>query len=172
MLSLLFSMNWARVAGVAAGLALVGAGLGLLRHNGVEAGRAEVHAKWAEDRLGQAALAQAQDALDREKEQTMQATADDLRRNFNEQTKKLAVDLDAARAANRVLRAPRPANYTAPDPAAEAARPGASCSGASLFAGDADFLIRLAGRADGLRIAYLRCEAQYNAARDTLTETP
>lgn len=162
------SLNWLRVGLVASVLALLASGIFAVHHNGVAQGRAEVQAKWDGERLEQAAAKAAQDALDREKEQVMQAAADDLRRTFNEKTAQLSGDLDAARAANRLLRAPRPANYTAPGPAAEAASPRASCSGASLFAEDADFALREAARADGLRLAYLRCEAQYNAARDTL----
>lgn len=161
-------LNWLRVGLVAAALALLASGISAVHRDGVEKGRAEVHAKWDEEKLERSATRLAQDALDREKEQTMQAAADDLRRTFNEKTAQLSGDLDAARAANRLLRAPRPANYTAPGPAAEAASPRTSCSGASLFAEDADFALREAARADGLRLAYLRCEAQYNAARDTL----
>lgn len=162
------SLNWLRVGLVAAALGLIAFGLSEVHRDGVAQGRAEVQAKWDEEKLDSAASQRAQDALDREKGQVMQAAADELRRTFNEKTAQLSGDLDAARAANRVLRAPRPANYTAPGPAAEAASPGDSRSGASLFAEDADFLVGEAARADGLRLAYLRCEAQYNSARDTL----
>ena len=46
---------------------------------------------------------------------------------------------------------------------------GSSCTGASLFRPDSEFLTRLAGDADKLRIALETCQSQYNAAREALT---
>lgn len=104
------------------------------------------------------------DRAARAKEQSLQAEADQLRKTQNDQLAKISRDLDAARAAIRLLHStPRPANYTAPAPGA-----GAQCSGASLFTQDAEFLAGEAARADELRAAFERCEAQYNAVRSAM----
>ncbi len=100
----------------------------------------------------------------RDKEQAMQAAADQLRKTQNDKLTQIRRDLDAARAAIRLLHStPRPSDYAPPAPGT-----GSQCSGASLYAEDADFLIGESARADELRAALERCEAQYNAARGAL----
>lgn len=104
------------------------------------------------------------DRAERSKEQSLQAEADQLRKTQDDKLAQISRNLDAARAAIRLLHStPRPADYTPPAPGA-----GAACSGASVFAEDAEFLIGEAARADELRTALERCEAQYNAARGAL----
>lgn len=104
------------------------------------------------------------DRATRAKEQSLRAAADQLRKTQDDHLAKISRDLDAARAAIRLLHStPRPADYTAPAPGA-----GAQCSGASLFTQDAEFLAGEATRADELQAALERCEAQYNAASESI----
>lgn len=98
------------------------------------------------------------------KEQILQEQADQLRKAQDDKLAQISRDLDSARAAVRLLHStPRPADYDAPPPGT-----GAQCSGASLFTQDAEFLAGEAARADELQAALERCEAQYNAARESL----
>ena len=101
-----------------------------------------------------------------EKQAEIQAAAEKQTEVDHAQITKLNTDLNAARTAERMRRTARPAGYVPPTDATAAATP--SCSARSLYAEDADVLIRLAGEADGLRIAYLGCQARYNAARTQL----
>ena len=104
------------------------------------------------------------DRATRAKEQSLQAAADQLRKTQDDHLAKISRDLDAARAAIRLLDpTPRPADYTAPAPGS-----GSQCSGASLFTQDAEFLAGEAARADELQAALERCEAQYNAASESI----
>ena len=115
-------------------------------------GAASVQAKW------DAANLKAETET-RVREQALQTDADTLRRTKDARIHKITGDLRAALAANRMLRAARPPEYT-PAPAGT----GPLCGGAGLYREDADFLVGEAARADGLRAAYLQCEAQYDAA--------
>lgn len=104
------------------------------------------------------------DRAARAKEQILQEQADQLRKAQDDKLAQISRDLDSARASIRLLhKTPRPADYAPPAPGAAAA-----CSGASLFAQDAEFLAGEAARADELRVALERCEAQYSAAREPL----
>ncbi len=108
------------------------------------------------------------DKTARAKEQALQAAADQLRKTHDDKIAQISRDLDSARATIRLLHStPRPADYAPPAPGTAAA-----CSGASLFTQDAEFLAGEAARADELRAALDRCEAQYNAARDALKISP
>lgn len=156
-------INWTRVAAVlallAALLATLTAGVWTIYHAGVGEGRDEVRAQW---NLAKASQAESDLKLETEtrlREQLLQTNADDLRKTKDAQINKIAGSLRAALAANSVLRAARPPEYT-PAPAGA----GPLCSGAGLFREDADFLVRESARANGLRAAYLHCEAQYSAA--------
>jgi hypothetical protein len=158
------SLNWLRVALVALLVAGTTAGLWKIRHDGVNAGRAEVQASWDAERVTVAKQVIATEKKYRATEQSLRDESDQLRKTLNGQIAKVAIDLDAARAANRLLHStPRPANFTAPAPGT-----GPGCSAASLFTEDADAALRLAAEADVLRFAYLQCEAQYGSARQAL----
>lgn len=155
-----------RAAGFAVLLAVVIGVLGWIHHTGVQDGRAETMAKWDTAKRKQIEANLQLEYDTRVREQALQAATDTLRRTKDAQLNKISGDLRAALDANRVLRTPRP-----PEPAADTPAPtgaGPVCSGAGLFREDADFLVREAARADGLRVAYLQCEAQYNAAVKTV----
>ena len=124
-------------------------------------GEKTVQAEWDTAKLQQTSAQLVAEQAARTKEQDLQTTTDQLRKTQNAKIIQLGIDLDAARAAVRLLHStPRPADYAAP-----AAGTGAACGAASLFTEDADFLIGVAGEADQLRIAYQRCATQYDAAR-------
>ena len=134
-------------------------------------GEQGVQAKWTTEKLAQSNAQIEAGKSARAKEQGLQASADKLRDTQNAQIRTLAIDLDRARAAIRLQhrasrlqhRASRPADYVPPPTSA-----GAGCSPSAIFAEDADVALGLAAEADELRIAYRRCEAQYNAAIEAL----
>lgn len=145
-------LNWRMWAAVVLAVALAAS-----HWKAYHLGAQSVQAAW------DAAQASA-DRATRAKEQSLRAAADQLRKTQDDHLAKISRDLDAARAAIRLLHStPRPADYTAPAPGA-----GAQCSGASLFTQDAEFLAGEATRADELQAALERCEAQYNAVRGAL----
>lgn len=145
-------LNWRVWAAVALAVALAAS-----HWKAYHWGANTVQAEW------DAAQASA-DRAARAKEQSLQSQADQLRKAQDDKLAQISRDLDSARATIRLLhKTPRPADYTPPAPGAAAA-----CSGASLFAEDAEFLIGESARADELRAAIERCEAQYNAARESL----
>jgi hypothetical protein len=91
-------------------------------------------------------------------EQVWQATADQLRRDNDEQVRAMRTRLDAALMELR-NRPPRPATTSTPTTRFDEAPKG--CTGAGLYEPDASFLIREAARADEIRAAYIQCAAQY-----------
>lgn len=127
-------------------------------------GEQGVQSEWTTEKLAQSRAQIAAEKAARAKEQGLQASAEKLRDTQNAQIRTLAIDLDRARAAIRLQhRASRPADYVPPPTSA-----GAGCSPGAIFAEDADVALGLAAEADELRIAYRRCEAQYNAASEAL----
>ena len=145
-------------------LALVLALLAGTHWEAYKLGEQGVQAKWTTEKLAQSNAKIEAERSARTKEQGLQASADKLRDTQNAQIRTLAIDLDLARAAIRLQhRASRPADYMPPPASA-----GAGCSPGAIFAEDADVALGLAAEADELRIAYRRCEAQYNAASEAL----
>lgn len=130
-------------------------------------GRNDVLAEFSEYRSrADKALAEAQSDA-RKKEAALQNAADTLRSEKDEAIVQLERDLAGARRTIRLLRAPRPPEP--PGAVAPPAGPAASCSGAGLYAEDADFLIGEAARAQGAVIALRNCEALYDRARTLLS---
>ena len=163
MIALLARVSWGRVAATLMVVALLAAGVWKIYHTGVVAGRTEVQTQWDSAKAKQNADDLAAEQETRKRELALQADADTLRRTKDAQITKVSHERDAALAANRLLRTPRPPEYTPAPPGT-----GPVCSGSGLFTQDADFLIRESARSDGLRAAYLYCEAQYNKARDAV----
>lgn len=160
-------INWGRISAVLALMAALSAGIWKIHHTGVVEGRAEVQSQWNLAKLAQSESDLKLETETRLREQQLQNNADDLRRTKDAQLNKIAGSLRAALAANSLLRAARPTGYTPAPPGT-----GPLCSGASLFREDADFLSRESARADGLRAAYINCEAQYAAARKAVNTEP
>jgi DNA repair exonuclease SbcCD ATPase subunit len=154
-------MNTYLVAGAVIAVAVAGAA-GYIQ--GADHGRAEVQAAWDKEKAKLAEeYAKAQQAA-REKEQQLQAQADQLREETNAKTQELAVR--AASLADSVRKRPeRTAQASTVSSAAGAVCPACSCTGAALPREDAEFLAREAARADELRIALDSCVRQYETLR-------
>ena len=152
---------WLILGFVLAVAAAGGAGL----YKGHDLGMAEVQQKWDKERAAQEAEYAAAQAAAREKEQELQANADQLRQEKDREIR----DLNARAAALTNSLRDRPTRPTAeasavPSTASAGCAP-ASCTGAGLSREDAEFLAREAARADELRSSLRQCLAQYQAIR-------
>jgi len=152
---------WLILGFVLAVAAAGGAGL----YQGHDLGMAEVQQKWDKERAAQEAEHAAAQAAAREKEQELQANADQLRKEKDREIR----DLNARAAALTNSLRDRPTRPTAeasalPSTASAGCAP-ASCTGAGLSREDAEFLAREAARADELRSSLRQCLAQYQAIR-------
>lgn len=143
-------------AGVLAATAL---GAGLFGYTqGAKSVQAELDAYCAATAMAQEQ--QRADALTRER--ALQANANRLRKEMNDEKNRLAaVQRDLA--VRLQDRADRPSDAGVPAPAGDRdAAP--SCTGAELYRGDAQFLVGLAARADAIRLQLATCQAAYNEA--------
>jgi hypothetical protein len=152
---------WLILGFVLAVAAAGGAGL----YKGHDLGMAEVQQKWDKERAAQEAEYAAAQAAAREKEQELQANADQLRKEKDREIR----DLNARAAALTNSLRDRPTRPTTeasalPSTASAGCAP-ASCTGAGLSREDAEFLAREAARADELRSSLRQCLAQYQAIR-------
>lgn len=129
-------------------------------------GRKEVRAEWdAAEALRASQLATIkQKAVD--DTQALQNKADAQRKASNDQI--AALNGNLRRALDGLRDRPERPNSAGSGGVPAPAPAGASCTGASLYRPDSEFLTRLAGDADKLRIALETCQTQYNAARDAL----
>lgn len=154
-------MNPYFIAGAVIAVAVAGAG-GYVK--GSAAGKAEVQAQWDQEKAKLALEYAAAQAAAREKEQALQAQADQLREDANARIK----DIDSR--ANKLVdslrnRAERPA--TQAGAVSSAACPSGGASGKDLASGDAVFLARYAADAARLEAALDTCVKQYEALRNT-----
>jgi len=152
-------MNPYFIAGAVIAVAVAGAG-GYVK--GSAAGKAEVQAQWDQEKAKLALEYAAAQAAAREKEQALQAQADQLREDANARIK----DIDSR--ANKLVdslrnRAERPA--TQAGAVSSAACPSGGASGKDLASGDAVFLARYAADAARLEAALDTCVKQYEAVR-------
>lgn len=135
--------------------------------SGLAAGRAEIQAKWDEQRIADTA-ANVQAILQaRAREQDLQSTADQIRQEKTHEIHRLSAARDAALRELR-NRDERPAvgSHAAADADPAGAGPAASCTGAQLYRPDAEFLVWEAARADEVRAHLSECRAAYGAARE------
>jgi hypothetical protein len=132
---------------------------------GDTAGRAHVQQQWDKERAQQAeAHAVAMEAA-RQKEQALQANADQLRKDKEREIRDLNARAVALTASLR-QRPERPTAETSSVPgAAGTGSAVAGCTGAELSRPDAEFLAREAARADELRAALRQCLSQYETLR-------
>ena len=147
-----------------AALAVAAAGAGGL-YKGRELGMAEVQQAWDKEKTEQyAAYAAAQD-MARQKEQALQAGADQLRKEKDREIR----DLNARATAltnslrDRPSRAATVASAV-PDTTNAGCAP-TSCTGAGLSKEDGEFLAGEAARADQLRALLKQCHAQYETLK-------
>lgn len=133
---------------------------GLLAALGVQSMRlSNAHEEYAQYKLNQGNLAREAERAAREKEQSWQEEATKTQEAHDEQIRIIGDQLDTA-LASLSKRPNRPAGNL---PKASSACHGAT--GAELSRPDAEFLTRLAGRADKLRSALEACQAQYETLR-------
>lgn len=137
-----------------------------IRESALDAGRAEIQAKWDQQRIADGAATVQAYRQARAREQALQFTADKLRQEKTLEIRHLSAARDAALRELR-NRDERPAvgsdAAAAADPAG--AGPAASCTGAQLWKQDAEFLVREAARADEVRASLIECRAAYDAAK-------
>lgn len=132
---------------------------------GESAGKATVRSEWNEERRQLAEQHAKDEAAAREKEQQMQAEADRMRKEKDEQIRN-SEDRAAALANSLRERTERPAASSSPAKGAVAGQAPAGCTGAGLYRADGEFLAREAARGNQLRAALKECYARI----DTLTQ--
>lgn len=139
---------------IAVWTAAVVAGLFAAYKNGYVRGSDHVQAKWDAEKAATV-------TVQRTKEAELQASMDKLREDKNRETAKLRRTVAALTDSLRD-RPERPAV-----PASASAGDGSSgCTGAALYRSDSEFLVRLAERADTIRLALKDCQNAYeNASR-------
>lgn len=139
-------------------VAAVAGGAGYLK--GAAAGRAEIRQEWDQEKARAAEeYAKAMQAA-REKEQALQAQADQLREETNAKLKE--ANARAAALADSLRKRPeRPASGAV----SSAAQSCAGATGAELARGDGEFLARYAADAARLEAALDQCIRQYEALR-------
>ena len=139
-------------------VAAVAAGAGYIK--GAAAGRAEIRQEWDQEKARLAEeYAKAMQAA-REKEQALQAQADQLRDETNAKLK--AANSRAAALADSLRKRPERPAAGAVSGAANAC---AGATGAQLARGDGEFLARYAADAARLEAALDQCLKQYEAVR-------
>jgi len=123
-------------------------------YQGYEYGRKNVQAQWDSEK---SATITAQ----RTKEAELQANMDKLREDKNRETAKLRRTVAALTDSLR----DRPERPAVPTSASAGDGP-SGCTGAELYRPDSEFLVRLAERADTIRLALKDCQNAYeNASR-------
>jgi hypothetical protein len=152
---------WLILGFVLAVAAAGGAGL----YQGHELGMAEVQQKWDKERAAQEAEYAAAQAAAREKEQALQAGADQLRQEKDREIRNLNARATALSNSLRD-RQERPTAEASAVSSTTDARPAATgCTGKELYRPDGEFLAREAARGDELRILLKQCRDQYETLR-------
>jgi hypothetical protein len=151
-------MNPYVIIGVVFAVGVAGAG-GL--YKGHKLGKAEVQQAWDKEKAEQyAAYAKAQEEA-RKKEQELQASADQLRREKDEEIRN--INARATALSNSLQH--RKSRSEADSLSSSSGTRQTSCSGKELYREDGQFLVRIAGEADELRTALKQCYTQYEALR-------
>jgi hypothetical protein len=158
---------WLILGFVLAVAAASGAGL----YQGHELGMAEVQQKWDKERAAQEAEYAAAQAAAREKEQSLQASADHLRQEKDREIR----DLNARAVALSNSLRDRPSRPTTEASAVSSTtevRPVATgCTGEKLYRPDGEFLAREAARGDEARLLLKQCREQYETVMQMMMET-
>lgn len=160
----------ARIVAVLAIVALIAGVAWKIRHSGLVDGRAEVQAKWNEEKAETARktilLLEANSRTNSE----LRKQADATRRDLNAQINSIGRERDdlLERLRNRPE---RPASGGAAESAVagSGANP-VGCTGAELYRTDGEFLAGEAARADLLRVRLAACERGYRQAQDALSK--
>ena len=152
---------WVILGFVVAIIGAAGAGY----YQGNEAGQAKVQQAWDKERAAQEAEYAAAQAAAREKEQALQANADQLRQEKDREIRNLNARATALTNSLRD-RSERPTaeSNTVPGTASNGPAP-AGCTGEKLYRPDGEFLAREAARGDELRVLLKQCRDQYESLR-------
>lgn len=152
---------WLILGFVLAVAASGGAGL----YKGHDLGMAEMKSRWDAEKLQQEADHIAAMAAAREKEQALQADADQLRQEKDREIRNLNARATALANSMRE-RADRPATQASAVPSTASNGPAATgCTGEKLYRPDGEFLAREAARGDELRVLLKQCRDQYESIR-------
>lgn len=131
---------------------------------GASAGRAEIQQAWDQEKAKLAEEHAKAVAAAREKEQQLQAQADHLRQEKDDEIR--SISARAASLADSLRKRPeRTAQASAVSSTTSVGCPACVCTGNSLSREDAEFLAREAARADELRASLAQCVKQYQALR-------
>ena len=154
-------MNPYMIAGAVLAVVLA---YGTGHHNGHVAGKKEIQQLWDQQVAKQMQeYAAAQDAA-RQKEQAMQAAADQSRQEKDREIRN--INARATALANSLQQRPdRATEGSSVSGAASHGQARSGCTGAELYRSDAEFLVREAERGDQLRAALRQCYAQYEAVK-------
>lgn len=132
--------------------------------SGAAAGRDEVMAQWSRQREADARTAARLADQARESERGLQAAADRIRREKDDEIGRLVARHDAAVERLR-RRASRPADYMPAAAQAAGDQPAAGCGADQLYREDGAVALGIARDADITRAALMECRAAYGAAR-------
>ena len=145
-------------------LAIIGAA-GAGYYQGNEAGQAKVQQAWDKERAAQEAEYAAAQSAAREKEQALQANADQLRQEKDREIRNLNARATALTNSLRD-RSERPTAEASAVPSTTSNGPApAGCTGEKLYRPDGEFLAREAARGDELRVLLKQCRDQYETLR-------
>jgi hypothetical protein len=143
-------------------VAAIAGGAGYIK--GASAGRAEIQQAWDQEKAKLAEEYAKAQAAAREKEQQLQAQADHLRQEKDDEIR--SINARVASLSDSLRKRPeRTAQASAVSGATGASCPACVCTGAGLSREDAEFLAREAARADELRASLTQCVKQYEALR-------
>lgn len=151
---------------ILAAVLAIGAAAGTGYVKGTSNGKAIVKAEWDAERIQQqeAHAKAVQEAI--EKQQAIQADADQLRQEKDRETRDL-LDRNAALTNSLRSRPQRPTVQAGAVPGAAGAGSG-GCTPRELYREDSEVVVGLAREADEIRLALKQCYAQYEAVRAKL----
>ena len=138
-----------------------------IRESSLDAGRAEIQAKWDQQRITDAAATVQAHRQARASEQALQFAADKIRQEKTREIRHLSAARDAAlRELRHRDERPTDGGHAAAASSPAGAGPAASCTGLELYRPDAEFLVREAARADEVQAHLSECRAAYESARE------
>ena len=169
-LNLIPGFSFFRLGIVAAVLVAASAGLWKVRHDGVVQGRTETQALWDIEKAAIIAETAANLAAATSKTTALQVKADKERGTLNAHIRSIDLELDESLRRLRA-RPSRPAESASGVPANPGSGDGrGGCTGAELFASDAEVLVGFAASADRLRAQLRSCQDGYRAAQKAVNE--
>lgn len=149
------------VTQIAVGIVIASVAGGAGYGKGYMSGKANVQQKWDQEKAVQMAEYAAAQQAAREKEQALQANADNLRKEKDREIR----DLNARSIALSNSLRDRQSRSETSGVSQTAGTGSAQCDGSKLSREDAEFLVGEAKSSDQIRLALSQCVAQYKSAR-------